>query len=119
MAVGKPVLYSTTTTSTITTTTTEAPIPDVIELAGTTTEYNWKDNQLLGLYNLEGYRHGAPYYKRYKNAVILGEIYFYFSPGGCWPRWSSDFPCWVVARKGRFEETPLSGSGWLWKESPG
>ena len=119
MAVGKPVLYSTTTTTTITTTTTEAPIPDVIELAGTTTEYNWKDNQLLGLYNLEGYRHGAPYYKRYKNAVILGEIYFYFSPGGCWPRWSSDFPCWVVARKGRFEETPLSGSGWLWKESPG
>ena len=75
--------------------------------SGRTTEYYWKDYQLLGLYNLEGYRNGAPYYKRFKNAFLLGEIYFGYSPYGDW----------VVSDKSSFDEN--EGAGWLWKESPG
>ena len=110
ISVGQPVLNPTTTTSTTTTTTTtttEAPIPDALELSGTTTENYWKDYQLLGLYNREGTRNGAPYYKRFKNAFLLGEIYFYYDPYGFW----------VVSNKNDFDQN--EGAGWLWKESPG
>ena len=108
MSIGKPVLHPTTTTTTATTTTTtEAPIPNALELSGTTTENYWKDYQLLGLYNREGNRNGAPYYKRFKDAFLLGEIYFYYAPQGYW----------MVSNKKSFEEN--EGFAWLWKESPG
>ena len=107
IAVGKPVLYPTTsTTTTSTTTTTETPIPESIELSGNTTEI-WKDFQLLGLYNLDGYQHGAPYYKRDRSAIVLGEIYFYYSINGSW----------IVTNENQFEDN--TGRGWLMKKSPG
>ena len=68
---------STTTTSflkTVITEPTEKPLPNAIELSGTTTENYWKDYQLLGLYNIHGTRNGAPSYKRARNAFILGQF---------------------------------------------
>ena len=107
IAVGKPVLYPTTsTTTTSTTTTTETPIPESIELSGNTTEF-WKDFQLLGLYNLEGYQNGAPYYHRDRSAIVLGEIYFYYSINGSW----------IVTNENEFQDN--TGRGWLMKKSPG
>ena len=117
IAVGQPVLNPTTTTTTsTTTTTTEAPIPDAIELSGTTKENYWKDYQLLGLYNLEGYRNGAPYYKRGRNAFLLGPIYFYYHP---YENLETDSPLgtWIVCDQKPFDDN--NGRGWLWKESPG
>jgi len=61
----------------------------------------------LGLYNLEGYRNGAPYYKRFKNAFLLGEIYFHYSKRGKW----------IVINKKEFDKN--NEDRWLWKESPG
>ena len=75
----EPVLSSTKSTTIITTPTivitepTEKPLPNAIELSGTTTENYWKDYQLLGLYNIYGTRNGAPSYKRARNAFILGQ----------------------------------------------
>ena len=70
---------STTTTSslkTVITEPTEKPLPNAIELSGTTTENYWKDYQLLGLYNIHGTRNGAPSYKRARNAFILGKFHW-------------------------------------------
>ena len=65
---------STTTLKTVITEPTEKPLPNAIELSGTTTENYWKDYQLLGLYNIHGTRNGAPTYKRARNAFILGKF---------------------------------------------
>ena len=96
IAVGQPVLYPK-----------ETPIPESIELSGNTTESYWKDFQLLGLYNLEGYQNGAPYYKRDRSAIVLGEIYFYYSINGSW----------IVTNENEFQDN--TGRGWLMKKSPG
>ena len=126
ISVGQPALNQTTTTTTTitptTTTTTEAPIPDALELSGTTTEsttgkYYWKDYQLLGLYNREGMRNGAPYYKRARKAFILGDIYFFFIPSRPDGNWvTSGKSAWAVGNEKAFNDTWF---GWLWKESPG
>lgn len=78
----EPVLSSTesttipTTPKTVITEPTEKPLPNAIELSGTTTENYWKDYQLLGLYNIHGTRNGAPSYKRARNAFILGQFHW-------------------------------------------
>ena len=119
ISVGQPALNPTTTTTTTTTptTTTEAPIPHALELSGTTTENYWKDFQLLGLYNREGMRNGAPYYKRARKAFILGDIYFFFIPSRPDGNWvTSGKSAWAVGNEKAFNDTWF---GWLWKESPG
>ena len=121
ISVGQPALNPTTTTATTTTPTTtttiEAPIPDALELSGTTTENYWKDFQLLGLYNREGMRNGAPYYKRARKAFILGDIYFFFIPSRPDGNWvTSGKSAWAVGNEKAFNDTWF---GWLWKESPG
>lgn len=112
----EPVLSSTesttipTTPKTVITEPTEKPLPNAIELSGTTTENYWKDYQLLGLYNIHGTRNGAPSYKRARNAFILGEIYFWYVS-----RCGENE--WVVTSKKEFDEDKDCPGRWLWKKS--
>jgi len=112
----EPVLSSTKITTIITTSTTviteptEKPLPNAIELSGTTTENYWKDYQLLGLYNIYGTRNGAPSYKRARNAFILGEIYFWYVS-----RCGQNE--WIVTSKKEFDEDKDCPERWLWKKS--
>jgi len=106
---------STTTTSslkTVITEPTEKPLPNAIELSGTTTENYWKDYQLLGLYNIHGTRNGAPTYKRARNAFILGEIYFWYVS-----RCEFGENEWVVTSKQEFDADKDCPGRWLWKKS--